>query len=87
MLMYALIGICLVLTGIAGLQFTYIYWVDRLYGERRKYNRELERKCSRLASRLETAERRLSERNNLFETVSLNLGVEDESWADLIEDR
>src|SRR5437588_448648 len=37
MFLYALIGLVLVLVGIAGLQFTYLFYVDRLYRERQKY--------------------------------------------------
>lgn len=33
MLMYALIGLSLVLVGIVGLQFTYLFWIDRVYGD------------------------------------------------------
>lgn len=79
MLMYALIGLLLVLVGITGLQFTYLFYVNRLYGERKKYLQHLEHKCADLARRLESAERRVAEQNKLIK--------EDEAWADVIEDR
>ena len=79
MLMYALIGLLLVLVGIAGLQFTYLFYVNRLYGERRKYLQHLEDKCANLARRLESAERRVAEQKKLIK--------DDEVWADVIEER
>ncbi len=91
MLMYTLIGLCLVLTGIAGLQFTYMFWVERLYIERRKHSRQLEHQCSDLTKRLETAERRVAKQSDLLKTIHPNFGPdfgkEDEAWADVIEER
>lgn len=83
MLMYLLIGLCLVLVGVAGLQFTYLFYVDRLNRERRKYLRELEHKCSDLAARLVQAERRITEQD---EMLTVNAKKEDEVWADVIEE-
>jgi hypothetical protein len=82
--MYSLIGISLVLLGIAGLQFTYLFYMDRLYRERKKYLQLLERKCADLTERLAAAEIRLSEQDALLESVR---GVEQEAWADVIEER
>ena len=87
MLMYALIGLSLVLVGIAGLQFTYLFYVDRLYRERQKYLRTLEQRCARLKERLENAERQLAEQSDLLETIYPELGKSDETWADVIEER
>ena len=87
MLMYALIGLSLVLTGIVGLQFAYLFYVDRIYYERKKYLRFLEQKCSSLTERIEAAERRVAEQNDLLETIYPELGKEDEAWADVIDDR
>lgn len=87
MLMYALIGLSLVLTGIVGLQFSYMFYVERIYRERRSYLRDLERRHARLAERLANAERRASEQNDLLETIYPELGKEDEAWADVIEER
>ena len=53
MLMYVLIGLCLVLVGVTGLQFFYLVYVDRMHGERRKYLKALEKKYSGPAQRLE----------------------------------
>jgi len=85
MLMYVLIGLCLVLLGVSGLQFSYLAYVDRLNRERRKYLKTLEKKYSELSRRLTEAERRVSEQNALLEQLSP--GITEESWADLIEER
>lgn len=79
MLMYALIGLLLVLVGITGLQFTYLFYVNRIYGERKKYLQHLEHKCANLTTRLKSAERRIARQNKLIKG--------DEIWADVIEDR
>lgn len=83
MLMYTLIGLCLVLTGIVGLQFTYMFWVERLYGERRKYTRDLEHKYSELTIKLDAANQRIDQQNKVLG----NLGTEEDAWADVIEER
>jgi len=87
MLMYALIGLSLVLTGIVGLQFSYLFYVDRIFRERKKHMRLLEQRCVHLTERLEAAERRVAEQSALIETMYPELGKEDEAWADVIEDR
>ena len=87
MLLYALIGLSLVLVGIVGLQFTYMFYLDRLHLERKKYIHDLERKCTSLNTRLKQAENRLSEQDALLETVYPGLKKYDEVWADVIEDR
>jgi hypothetical protein len=88
MLMYVLIGLSLVLVGIAGLQFTYLYWADRLNAERKKYIQDLEEKYKRTLSQLEFAERRIAEQDALLDAVYADLeNEEDEAWADVIEER
>ncbi|MEQ1606131.1 MAG: hypothetical protein ABL999_14815 [Pyrinomonadaceae bacterium] len=86
MLMYFLIGLSLVLVGIVGLQFSYMFWVERLYKERRTYLRQLEAKYARQSQRLAEAERRLAEQKELLETAYPAFGKEDEVWADVIEE-
>ncbi|HTH50554.1 MAG TPA: hypothetical protein VL501_01390 [Pyrinomonadaceae bacterium] len=85
MLMYFLIGLCLVLVGIAGLQFTYLAYADRLDGERRKYLKALEHKYSELAAKLADAEQKVAEQQELLDAAYPEL--KEESWADVIEDR
>ncbi len=86
MLMYLLILLSLVLTGIVGLQFTYLFYIDRIYKERRKYLKDLEQKSSLLAKRLDEAERRIAEQNDVLIAVYPDYTPEDDSWADLIEE-
>lgn len=86
MLMYALICISLVLLGVAGLQFMYLFYVDRLYRERKKYLQDLEYRYARLTARLEYAEKKLSEQ---AETIAALTGEdidEDDTWEEIIED-
>lgn len=87
MLMYSLIGLSLVLLGIVGLQFSYLFYIDRIYRERKTYLRALESKHARLNHRLEAAERRIAEQNDLLADIYPELGREEEVWADVIEDR
>ena len=87
MLVYALIGLSLVLTGIAGLQFTYMFYVERVYRERQAYLRELEQRYARIVERLDTAERRVAEQDDLLDGIYLNAGKADEAWADVIDER
>jgi len=87
MLLYFLIGLSLVLVGIAGLQFTYMFYLDRIHLERKKHLHELERKCHHLHYRLELAENRIAEQNVLLETAYPGMRKDDEAWADVIDDR
>ncbi len=84
MLMYALIGLSLVLVGIVGLQFTYLFWIDRIYRERRTYLKDLENRYADLNSRLRSAELRIAEQAELLKTLGYK---EVEIWADIIEER
>ncbi|QQS32572.1 MAG: hypothetical protein IPM50_13075 [Acidobacteriota bacterium] len=85
MMMYALICISLILLGVAGLQFTYLFYVDRLYRERRKYLQDLEYRYARLTARLEYAERRITEQQDIIATLTGEEFVE-EDWEDIIEE-
>jgi hypothetical protein len=87
MLLYVLIGLSLVLLGIAGLQFTYLFYIDRLLSERKQYLRSVEQKCLRLANKLEAAERQIAHQNEMLASVAPELMSEDEVWADVIDDR
>ena len=83
MLTFALIGLLFVLVGIAGLQFTYLFYFDRIDHERKRHIHELERRSQKLVKKLDIAERRVEEQNKMLS----ELGVESEVWADVIEDR
>ena len=83
--MYALIGISLVLVGVAGLQFTYMFYLDRVYRERRKYLQTLEQKCTALSAKLKDAEVRIAEQERVLATLGSQIR-DDELWADVIGD-
>lgn len=87
MLFFALIGLSFVLIGIVGLQFSYMFYLDRLHIERKKHIVMLEKKCNQLTQRLEHAENRLAEQDRLLENAYPGLRKDDEIWADVIEDR
>lgn len=79
MLYYALIGLSLVLLGVAGLQFAYMFYLERLHAERKKYLTSLEHKCRDLTAKLETAEQRLLHLEEEYPELK------DEVWADVID--
>ena len=85
MLLYALICLSLALVGIAGLQFTYLFYLDKVDHERKKLIHQLEIDCRRLASRLAEAETRVAEQDLILNKLLLESG--DEAWADIIEER
>ena len=83
MLMFVLIGVLFVLIGIAGLQFTYLFYFDRIDRERKKHIHDLEIRSRNLTERLEIAERRVEEQDIILSEA----GINGEVWADVIEDR
>lgn len=86
MLYYALICLALVLTGVAGLQMSYMFYLDRLDKDRKNRLRLLERRCKSLTIRLEQAERRVEEQNALINAAYYGEDG-DEVWADVIDER
>jgi len=84
MLYYVLIGLSLALAGAVGLQLAYMFYFDRLDKERKKRVAELERRCIRLQNRLEDAERRISEQEQLIAALYTD---DDETWAEVLDDR
>ncbi len=87
MMWYVLIGLSLSLVGIAGLQFFYMAYLERLDREHKKRIRELERHTKHLSGKLHDAETRIAEQKNLLESFFDEFEDEDEVWADVIEDR
>lgn len=86
MLLYILICLSLSLVGIAGLQFTYLFYLDRLDRKRKKRLNELEKECRDLSKRLRHAEGQIAAHSELLE-IAYHDEENEESWADLIEDR
>jgi len=83
MLYYVLIGLSLALTGVAGMQMMYMFYLDRLDKERKKRVIELERKCRSLTRRLEDAERRIAEQEDLIASL---YEEDNDRWADVLDD-
>lgn len=86
MMLYVLIGLSLSLLGVAGLQFFYLIYLERIDREQKKRIRELERHCKSLSTRITEAEQKISDQNNLLENI-FDEFEEEEVWADVIEDR
>jgi hypothetical protein len=83
-LYYVLICLCLVLTGIAGLQLAYMFYLDRLDKDRKRRLRQLERRARSLELRLDEAHAKLEAQDAMLEAA---YGPqEDEVWADVIDD-
>ncbi len=89
MMLYVLIGLSLSLTGVAGLQFFYLIYLERIDREQKKRIQELERHCKFLSTRITDAETKISEQSNMLESIFDEFGEEEgeEVWADVIEDR
>ena len=79
----ALIGLLFVLIGIAGLQFTYLFYFDRIDRERKKHIQDLEQRSQRLTDQLAAAQQRIDEQDGIL----AEMGIEGDVWADVIEDR
>jgi hypothetical protein len=85
MLMYALICLSLALLGIAGLQFTYLFYLDKVDKDRRNLIHRLESECRRLSGRLSEAESKIAEQEELLFKYYPESG--EEMWADIIDER
>jgi hypothetical protein len=86
MLLYVLIGLCLSLAGVAGLQLTYMFYLDRLDRQRKKHVHELQVECRRLGKMLAEAEHELKLKTEMLAVAYPEFGDE-EAWADVIEER
>ena len=85
-MLYVLIGLCLSLAGVAGLQLMYMFYIDRLDKERKKRLHELEVEYKRLSARLAEAESELEVKNEMLATAFPEY-EDEEAWADLIDER
>lgn len=84
---YVLIGLSLSLAGVAGLQFFYMIYLERIDREQKKRIRELEQHCKYLSNRVHESEIQIADQNDLLETFFEELtDEEDEVWADVIEE-
>ena len=84
---YVLIGLSLSLAGVAGLQFFYMIYLERIDREQKKRIRELEQHCKYLSNRVHKAETQIADQNDLLESFFDEFtDEEDEIWADVIEE-
>lgn len=81
-----LIGLCLSLAGVAGLQLMYMFYLDRIDKQRKKYLHDLEAECKRLAKRLAEVEGELGMKNEII-AVAYPEFEDEEVWADVIDER
>jgi hypothetical protein len=86
MLIYILITLCLALTGIAGFQLTYMFYLDKLDKERKRRIHDLELRCKSLSARLNDAEERIEQQNQMLDALYTEMD-DAEHWADVIDDR
>lgn len=89
MLLYGLICLSLSLAGVAGLQFFYMAYLERLDRTRKRKIHELEQHCKYLTNRLKETETQIAEQNDLIESIydELETDEDEEVWADVIEER
>lgn len=87
MMLYVLIGLSLSLVGVAGLQFFYLVYLERMDREQKRRIHELERHCRTLSNRITEAETKIIEQNNLLEGAFDELVEDEEVWADVIDER
>lgn len=84
MLPFVLIGVSLVLLGIVGLQFMYLFYLDRVFRERKKYLHQLQHRSDQLAEQLAAANKQIAEQNELLE-AAFPRSI-DEVWAEVIDE-
>ncbi len=87
MMWYVLIGLSLSLAGVAGLQFFYMIYLERIDREQKKRIQELERHSKHLSKRLSQAEQQIAEQDEILESIFDEFEDDEEVWADVIEDR
>ena len=87
MMVFVLIGVSLTMASFAGLQFFYLFYLERVANEHKRRIRELEGHCKFLSKRLNEAESQLIEQNEVLETFYEEFEDEEEAWADVIDER
>ncbi len=86
MLYYVLIGLCLSLVGVAGLQMMYLFYLDRIDRERKKRLVEMEHRCRDLTAKLAAAQSRVEEQEEIIENLEVFHHRHEELWADVLEE-
>jgi uncharacterized membrane protein len=86
-MLYVLIGLSLSLLCVAGLQFFYLMYLERIDRERKIRIHQLENHCKYLTKRLKEVEQQLAEQAELIDAFYEESEDDEEVWADVIEDR
>lgn len=86
-MIYVLIGVALSLAGLAGLEFFYLVYLERIGKEYKKRINELENHNKYLTYRLHDAEQEIVEQNELLEALYEDAETEEDVWADVIDER
>ena len=92
MAIYFLMGVTIVLAGVAGLQLFYLGYLERVGKEQKRRITELEKHSTRLSRRLNEAEDALTQQAEMiqameyYEDEDVVVLEEEEVWADVIED-
>ncbi len=84
LIFYVLITLCLTFVGIAGMQFLYVFYLENVTREHKKYIKELEHRCMHLNDRLYETELKLKYPESTLESEFIE--DKDEVWADVIEE-
>jgi len=84
MLLFVLICLGLALTGVAGLQMMYMFYLETVDRERKKHVADLEHECKRLRHDLSDAEKTIAEQKLRLEAVYSE--TSEEAWAEVIEE-
>lgn len=96
MLVYVLICLCLSLAGVAGLQFFYMAYLEKVERQHKKRIAELERHCKYLTQRVKETEQQLADQAEILETFYQDPEFEEEDleeeddeeiWADVIDEK
>jgi hypothetical protein len=92
MAIYFLMGVTIVLAGVAGLQLFYMGYLERLSKEQRRRINELEKQCSIVSRRLTNAEDTLAHQADVIQSMEyyddapvIAAPEEEEVWADVID--
>jgi hypothetical protein len=86
-MLYVLIVLSLSLAGLAGLQFFYLMYLERMGKEYKKRIHELENHNKYLSHRVADAEQQITDQNALLEIFYTEHEDEEEVWADVIDER
>lgn len=86
MLYYALIGLCLSLLGVSGLQLMYLFYLDRIDRERKKRLVELEHRCRDLSALLAKAKATIQAQETRIENLEILHDRGEEAWVDVLDE-